>query len=90
MANRFAPVATGAGQDHGPGAREGSTTARAEAYANEALAPLTSKLIASRVKASAVRVDLDRIEMTVTIYRAPLPDVQLRYQVLWSEIQDQH
>lgn len=68
------------------GAEEGSTLARAEAYATEALQPFQDKRICSRFEVHAIRSDVNRIDMLVTMYRGPLLMVDLRYQILWEEL----
>jgi phage gp46-like protein len=68
----------------GPGARQGSTLARVENYAREALQPFIRHGIASKVTVAATRTALDRIDLTATIYRGPKDAIQLRYQDLWT------
>jgi phage gp46-like protein len=72
----------------GAGAAEGATLTRAEDYAREALEPFLQAGVASRVAASAERAGRDRIDMVVTLYRGPLPAIQLKYQNLWTQITD--
>ena len=72
----------------GSGAAEGATLARAEDYAREALQPFLERGIASRLHVVAERVGRERIDMLATLYRGPLPAVQLRYQYLWTESAD--
>jgi phage gp46-like protein len=66
-------------------AYEGSTLERARIYTYNALQHFVDQGIASRVEVSAVRTDLQRIEVTATIYRGPLAEIELRYQMLWEE-----
>lgn len=70
----------------GPKAREGATTARAEQYAREALQPFIDRKIATKLDVSATRNGLGRIDLTATLYRGPLPAIELRYATLWEEI----
>lgn len=70
----------------GPEALQGSTIARAEAYAYECLTPLVEKRIASRVHAVASRRGLHTIVVDVTIYRGPDEPIALRFEGLWDEI----
>ena len=71
----------------GQGAREGSLTARIETYIREALQPFKDKRIASRLDVQATRSGTERIDAAVTIYRGPLPAIELRFADLWSRIQ---
>lgn len=65
---------------------EGSTTQRAQNYTQAALKPFIDKHIASTVTVSVSRTQIDRIEVRATIYRGPLAEINLRYQMLWDEI----
>jgi len=67
-------------------AQEGATVARAEQYARDALQPFITKGIASRVDVHAERVDRQRIDVNVTMYRGPLPAIALQYQFVWDGI----
>lgn len=67
-------------------ARKGSTLARAETYVREALQPFVERGIASRVAAKAERIGLQRIDVAATLYRGPLPAIQLRFADLWQGI----
>lgn len=64
---------------------EGSTLARAENYTRSALQWFIDNRIATRIDVSAVQTELERIEVSVTIYRGPLVEIDLRYQLLWQE-----
>ncbi len=70
----------------GSGARQGSTTARVEDYAREAMQPFIDKGIASKLDVVATRVGLDRIDLAVTIYRGPRSFIQLRFEDLWNPV----
>jgi phage gp46-like protein len=70
----------------GPEAQRGSTIARAEHYAREALQPIIDRGIATRVEVRAERTTLGRIDLKATLYRGPLPAVELQYADLWAEI----
>jgi phage gp46-like protein len=67
--------------------RQGSTVARVLAYVKLALQPFVDQKIASRFVASAARVDTQRIDTRIVIYRGPTPAIQLLYSVLWDEQQ---
>lgn len=70
----------------GAAAREGSTLARAENYVHEALRPFKDRRIASRIDVNVERADLGRIDVSVTLYRGPLPAIELRFQSLWKDM----
>jgi phage gp46-like protein len=70
----------------GPGALRGSTLVRIEYMIREALQPFIDLRICSRVDVKATRVDKHRIQAFVRIYRGPEIAIELRYQILWSEI----
>jgi phage gp46-like protein len=67
-------------------AREGSTTARIEAYIREALQPFLDRKIASRLDVSVTRVGTERIEAAIVLYRGPRQAVELRFASLWDGI----
>jgi phage gp46-like protein len=67
-------------------AREGSTLARIEAYTRDALQPLIDKNICSHIDVFVARTQVQRVEVTVVIYRGPLTEIELRFQYLWTEI----
>jgi phage gp46-like protein len=67
-------------------ARQGSTLARIDTYIREALRPFTDQGTASRVDVEVTRVELQKIVAFVTLWRGPLPAIQLQYQALWNEI----
>jgi len=65
--------------------KEGATLERARRYTLDALQPFVDKQIASHVDATSNRTELQRIDVTGTIYRGPLEEINLRYQLLWQE-----
>ena len=65
---------------------EGDTVARAENYTREALQPLITQKICSRIAVKAERTDVNRINVSVMIYRGPEPPVELRFESLWDGI----
>ena len=69
-----------------PVSYEGATVERARLYTLEALQPFVDRKIASAINVTAERVGLDRIDVEATIYRGPLQEIALRYQILWDEI----
>jgi len=71
-------------------ALEGSILARVEDYISEAIQPFVNLRIASGFDVWVARVDKQRIDALIRIYRGPLKAVDLLYQVLWDElVQDQ-
>jgi len=70
----------------GAPAQVGSTLVRVEHYIREAIAPYLNLRVASSADVQVARVDTQRIDALVTIYRGPLSAVQLRYQILWEGI----
>jgi phage gp46-like protein len=71
----------------GSGAQQGSTVARVEQYIREAIRPFLERRIASEMKVKAERVGRDRIDAQITLFRGPNPAVELRYAVLWEDIE---
>lgn len=65
---------------------EGATIVRAETYTRQALQPFIDKQLCSRIDVSAERIDKQRIDVTVVLYRGPLFEIELRFQDLWTEI----
>ena len=70
----------------GSGAAQGATVVRVENYIREAIQPFLDRRIGSRMYVEATRVDDQRIDALVKIYRGPALEIELRYQVLWSGI----
>ena len=67
-------------------AREGSTLTRAEQYCRIALNPLIEKRICSTFDVVATRGSLERINVSIKLYRGPVLQIELRFQNLWDEI----
>ena len=70
----------------GPGSRRGATTVRVEQYISEAIQPFIDRRIGSSFEVEATRVDRQRIDALVRIYRGPVVEIELRYAVLWEGI----
>jgi phage gp46-like protein len=70
----------------GPGARGGSTLARADGWTREAMQPFVTQRIASRIDVAAQQVGIERIDIAVTIQRGPEPAIELRFQDLWQDL----
>lgn len=68
----------------GPGALQGATVARVEQYIREAIQPFLDRRIGSAMSVQATRVDKQRIDALVRIYRGPTLEIELRYAVLWE------
>jgi phage gp46-like protein len=69
-----------------PEALEGSTVQRVENYIREAVQPFLDRRIGSRMEVFVARVRRDQINALIRLYRGPTLEIELRYQVLWSEI----
>jgi len=70
----------------GPGAQRGATVVRVEQYIREAIQPFIDRRIGSHFNVWVNRVDRQRIDALIRIYRGPALEIELRYQVLWSDI----
>ena len=64
----------------------GSTLVRIQHYIQEAIAPFLTLRVASAMDVQVSRVDVQRIDATITLYRGPTAAVELRYQILWDYI----
>jgi phage gp46-like protein len=73
----------------GSGAQQGATIVRIENYIREAIQPFLDLRIGSRMDVVVTRVDVQRIDALVRIYRGPTLEIDLRYQILWDGIIDQ-
>jgi phage gp46-like protein len=70
----------------GPEAFQGATVVRVEQYIREAIQPFIDRRIGSRMAVEATRIGKERIDALVRIYRGPMLEIELRYQVLWNDI----
>jgi phage gp46-like protein len=67
-------------------AKEGSTLERARNYVTAAIQPFVDRGVISGFTVDvSVRIP-DWIEVSAVLYRGPLSDIQLRYQLLWQEM----
>lgn len=73
----------------GPEAQLGATLARIEFYIREACQPFLDLRVASRMDIAVERIDKQRIDALIRLYRGPELAVDLRYQILWEGIQQQ-
>jgi phage gp46-like protein len=64
----------------------GSTVARVRFYIMEAIQPFVQAGVCSRFDVYTTLIPPQEIDALVTIYRGPLPEIQLRYQILWDEL----
>jgi phage gp46-like protein len=65
--------------------RRGATVARVMAAISMAIQPFVDNKICSRFDAYAERVDRQRIDARIVVYRGPRTAIDLRYQILWDE-----
>jgi phage gp46-like protein len=70
----------------GPGAQQGSTLTRIKFYIQEALQPFIDLRIASSMQVAVARVDTQRIQALIRLYRGPKTAIELQYQILWQGI----
>jgi phage gp46-like protein len=71
----------------GPEDPEGATITRVEQYISEAIQPFITNKIATSFDVEAFRNGVNRVDAYVAIYRGPKAPVELRFQVLWDEIE---
>jgi len=71
----------------GPNAQRGATVARIEQYVREAIQPFLDMRIASHMQLAIARIDTQRIDVLIQLYRGPELAIDLRYQILWEGIQ---
>ena len=65
-------------------AREGSTLMLVENYIRDAVQPFVDRKICTSFSIWVTRVDQQRIDALLRIYRGPLPEIDLRYAILWD------
>jgi phage gp46-like protein len=64
--------------------RTGSTLTLVENYIRAAVQPFVDLKICSSFAISVTRVDVQRVDALLRIYRGPLPAIDLQYQILWD------
>jgi phage gp46-like protein len=69
-----------------PGAKGGATQAWINAYIVSTLQPFIDNKICSSFEIVNIRVDKQRIDVLIRIYRGPKTAIQLMYQVLWQGV----
>jgi len=70
----------------GAEAFEGSTLVRVQNYIREAIQPFIDRKIASAADVTVARLDKQRIDALIRLFRGPKVAVDLRYQILWNDI----
>jgi len=66
---------------------EGATITRVEQYISEAIQPFVDNLIATSFDVEAWRDGVEQVGAVVILYRGPKRPVELRFQVLWDDIE---
>ena len=61
--------------------------AAVENYIKAAIQPFVDRKICSSFRVWTTRVNPQRIDALVHIYRGPLPEIELLYAVLWDAMQ---
>ena len=70
----------------GASAQQGSTLTRIRFFIQEALQPFIDRRLASQMYVDVERVDTQRINVLVRLYRGPKTAIELQYQILWQGI----
>jgi phage gp46-like protein len=70
----------------GPNAQRGATLARVKNYIYECIQPFVTNRIASTFTVEVQRVSDQQINALIRIYRGPIPAIDLRYAILWTDI----
>lgn len=65
---------------------EGDTVIRAETYTRDALQPLIDMRLCSAIDVQAQRTAIDRIDVSIIIYRGPTAEIQLLFQDMWNQL----
>jgi phage gp46-like protein len=65
----------------------GATTTRIEYHIRDAIQPFMDRRIGSNYDVWVERTARDQINALVRIYRGPILEVDLRYQILWEDIE---
>jgi phage gp46-like protein len=68
------------------GSLEGSTLMIIETYIRNAIQPFVDRRICTGFDVWVTRIDKQRVDAALRIYRGPLPEIQLNYQILWQEM----
>jgi phage gp46-like protein len=70
----------------GAQAQQGSTLTRVKFFIQEALQPFIDLRVASSMAVDVERVDTQRIDALVRLYRGPKTAIELQFQILWQGI----
>jgi phage gp46-like protein len=70
----------------GPQAWQGSLLTIIEHYIAEAIQPFVDQKTCSDFQIVVQRVDKQRIDALITLFRGPLTEIELQFQVLWDGI----
>jgi phage gp46-like protein len=70
-----------------PNAQYGATLAHVKNYIYAAIQPFVDNRICTTFTVEAWRQSIQAIYARIRVYRGPLPDIELRYQILWAELQ---
>ena len=65
-------------------AQQGSTLTAVENYIRDAMQPFVARKICTSFEVIASRVDKQRIDALLRIFRGPLQPIELQYQILWD------
>jgi phage gp46-like protein len=71
----------------GPEDPEGATAIRIEQYIREAIQPFVDLRIASSFDVEVWREGVQQMNAQIVIYRGPRRPVDLRFQILWNEME---
>jgi len=69
-----------------PESLEGSTVQRVDQYIRDAIQPFLDRRIASHMEVYVERVHRDQINAVIRLFRGPTAEIELRYQILWTDI----
>ena len=69
-----------------PDFKQGSTMTKITNYIKNCMQPFVDRKIASQFDVVSVRVDAQRIDAQVRLFRGPKAAVDLMFQILWKEI----
>ena len=69
-----------------PDFKQGSTMTKITNYIKNCMQPFVDRKIASQFDVVSVRVDAQRIDAQVRLFRGPKAAVDLMFQILWTEI----